>query len=121
MHSHIRALNSSATTCLAMGMALSLLSPLSGGATETPNPVSKSVAKTSLPTGPIETAPAVRLTIGKSVLLKLPDNAQRISVGNPEVADVTLISARELYLLGKKAAPPTCWYGVRMATPRCAM
>jgi len=102
MHSHIRALNSSATTCLAMGMALSLLSPLSGNTTETPSPVPQSAPKISLPTGPVGTAPAVRLTIGKSVLLKLPENAQRISVGNPEVADVTLISSRELYLLGKK-------------------
>ena len=102
MHSHIRALNSSATTGLAIGMALSLLSPLSGNTTETPSPVPQSTPKISLPTGPVGTAPAVRLTIGKSVLLKLPENAQRISVGNPEVADVTLISSRELYLLGKK-------------------
>ncbi|MEK9721577.1 MAG: pilus assembly protein N-terminal domain-containing protein, partial [Quisquiliibacterium sp.] len=39
--------------------------------------------------------------IGKSVLMRLPGPIERISVGNPAVADVTLISSRELYLLGK--------------------
>lgn len=53
-------------------------------------------------TGPVERAPAMQLTVGKSVLIRLPEPAQRVSVGNPEVADVSLISAREIYLLGKK-------------------
>ena len=41
------------------------------------------------------------LLIGKSTLLRLPDPIERISVGNPSIADVTLISKREIYLLGK--------------------
>lgn len=41
------------------------------------------------------------LTIGKSTLMRLPSAIDRISVGNPNVADVTLIGGRELYLLGK--------------------
>ncbi|MDP2441010.1 type II and III secretion system protein family protein [Rhodoferax sp.] len=45
--------------------------------------------------------PALNLTIGKSTLMRLPSAITRISVGNPTVADVTLISASELYLLGK--------------------
>ncbi|MEO7403239.1 MAG: type II and III secretion system protein family protein, partial [Burkholderiales bacterium] len=52
-------------------------------------------------TGPVEMGPAMTLTVGKSTLLRLPAAIDRISVGNPAVADVTLISARELYLLGK--------------------
>ncbi|MBD5803297.1 Type II secretion system protein D precursor [Azoarcus sp. Aa7] len=48
-----------------------------------------------------EIGPAMSLVIGKSTLLRLPAAIDRISVGNPTVADVTLISARELYLLGK--------------------
>jgi pilus assembly protein CpaC len=52
---------------------------------------------------PVNVAAPVRLTLGKSVVLKLQDPVQRISIGNPEVADVTLINARELYLLGKKS------------------
>jgi pilus assembly protein CpaC len=50
---------------------------------------------------PAEVGPSMGITIGKSVLMRLPGPIERISVGNPAVADVTLISARELYLLGK--------------------
>ena len=48
-----------------------------------------------------EVAPPMNLVIGKSTILRLPVAAERISVGNPVVADVTLINPRELYLLGK--------------------
>ena len=41
------------------------------------------------------------LISGKSTLLRLDSPIDRISVGNPAVADVTMISSRELYLLGK--------------------
>ena len=43
----------------------------------------------------------MELTVGKSTLLQLPAPIDRISVGNPAVADMTLISNCELYLLGK--------------------
>ncbi|MFK7964951.1 MAG: type II and III secretion system protein family protein [Burkholderiaceae bacterium] len=46
-------------------------------------------------------APAMELIVGKSTLIRLSKPIQRISVGNPAVADVTLINNRELYLLGK--------------------
>lgn len=45
--------------------------------------------------------PSMNLTIGKSTLMRLPSAITRISLGNPSVADVTLISTTELYLLGK--------------------
>jgi pilus assembly protein CpaC len=45
--------------------------------------------------------PALELVIGKSTLMRLPSPIQRISVGNPSIADVSLISPLELYLLGK--------------------
>ena len=50
---------------------------------------------------PAEVGPTMNLVIGKSTLIRLPAPISRISVGNPAVADVTLISSRELYLLGK--------------------
>ena len=53
--------------------------------------------------GPVRMAPPLRLTAGKSMLLQLSENAERLSVGNPEVADVVLINPREIYLLGKKS------------------
>jgi pilus assembly protein CpaC len=45
--------------------------------------------------------PSLNLTIGKSTMMRVPSAITRISVGNPTVADVTLISPTELYLLGK--------------------
>ncbi|MFA7666733.1 MAG: type II and III secretion system protein family protein, partial [Burkholderiaceae bacterium] len=51
--------------------------------------------------GPAQLGPAMQLTLGKSTLLRLDVPVARISVGNPDVADVTLISPRELYLLGR--------------------
>ena len=45
--------------------------------------------------------PALELVIGKSTLMRLPSPIERISVGNPNIADVSLISPVELYLLGK--------------------
>lgn len=49
-----------------------------------------------------ELAPRVAATIGKSSLIRLPEPMVRISVANPDVADIVLTQARELYLLGKK-------------------
>jgi pilus assembly protein CpaC len=62
-------------------------------------PASAPVA--AVPVAPSEIGPSMSLVVGKSTLLRLPGPIERISVGNPAVADVTLISARELYLLGK--------------------
>ncbi len=50
---------------------------------------------------PARMAEEMDLTVGKSTLLRLPQPIARVSVGNPGVADVTTISERELYLLGK--------------------
>lgn len=60
-------------------------------------------APVSASTQPTEIAPPMQLAVGKSTLLRLPDELGRISVGNPEVADVILINPREVYLLGKHA------------------
>ena len=53
--------------------------------------------------GPVERGPLLRLVAGKSTLLSLPHDIVRVSVGNPEVADVVLTHPREVYLLGKKS------------------
>lgn len=53
------------------------------------------------PSGVAEIAPAMSLAVGKSTLIRLSAPISRISVGNPSIADVTLINNRELYLLGK--------------------
>jgi pilus assembly protein CpaC len=51
----------------------------------------------------LDTIPLMQLASGKSTVITLPANAMRLSVGNPEVADVMLINPREVYVLGKKA------------------
>jgi pilus assembly protein CpaC len=51
--------------------------------------------------GPRMGAENMDVTLGKSTLLKLPTPITRISVGSPNVADVMLISPREVYILGK--------------------
>ena len=48
-----------------------------------------------------EMASSMDVTLGKSTLLRLPSPIARISVGNPGVADVTLINPSEVYILGK--------------------
>lgn len=67
--------------------------------TLTMTPVAK--AAQVMPNSGSSIAPAMELIVGKSTLIRLSKPIQRISVGNPAVADVTLINNRELYLLGK--------------------
>src|SRR5512135_2998877 len=50
---------------------------------------------------PAEIGQPVMATIGKSTLVRLPGPIKRMSVGNPAIAEVTLINPREIYLLGK--------------------
>ena len=45
--------------------------------------------------------PPRELVIGKSSLMHMSAPIERISVGNPSIADVSLINPTELYLLGK--------------------
>jgi len=52
-------------------------------------------------TGFATVGPALELIIGKSTLMRLPSPIERISVGNPDIVDISLISPVELYLLGK--------------------
>lgn len=54
-----------------------------------------------LSSAPANMGPEMQLTVGKSTLLRLPDPVERMSIGNPAIADVTPISQREVYLLGK--------------------
>jgi pilus assembly protein CpaC len=68
-------------------------------------PAAASQTKTLAMAKPAEgLTPAVssmNVTLGKSALLKLPVPVKRLSVGNPEVGDVTLINPSEVYVLGK--------------------
>ena len=52
--------------------------------------------------GAVQVGAPIRLTAGKSTLLRLPESAQRLSIANPDVADVMLVNPTELYVLAKK-------------------
>ena len=52
--------------------------------------------------GPVRVGSPIRLTPGKSTLLRLPESALRLSVANPEVADVMLVNPTEVYVLARK-------------------
>lgn len=53
-----------------------------------------------------EVAPQINvnypISLGKSAVYRLKEPANRISVGDPSIADVRLLSNREIYILGKK-------------------
>jgi len=85
-----------------LGLAFATSAATSAAAqnnTVTLTPAAKSAQV--LPNSDSSIAPAMELIVGKSTLIRLSKPIQRISVGNPAVADVTLINNRELYLLGK--------------------
>lgn len=46
-------------------------------------------------------APPLSVVVNKSTILRLEVPATRISVANPNVADITPINSREIYVLGK--------------------
>ncbi len=46
---------------------------------------------------------ALALSAGKSLVLPMDGGLARVSVANPEIVDVALIRARELYVVGKKS------------------
>lgn len=81
-----------------------IVSSNQNGAKVVTRSTTKSSSKPEVQTqGSVRMAPPMRLTAGKSMLLQLSENAERLSVGNPDVADVVLINPREIYLLGKKS------------------
>ena len=91
--------SSALLAALAFGLALAVVADVHAqGATPGPQIGTPPAAAN----GPYaEIGPTMTLSIGKSTLVRLPAPIERISVGDPSVADVTLISNRELYLLGK--------------------
>lgn len=86
---------------LAQGTTPSDTTPARSTRTSAAAPTTPPAAAT--PPGPVERGVALRLVAGKSTLLALPNDIVRVSVGNPEVADVVLTHPREVYLLGRKS------------------
>lgn len=97
---------------IALGTALWLAAPVQAAEPAPKKPASKPATVKKLappaqpaqvqPSNPIEFASQVSASVGKSTLLRLPTPAARVSVGNPDIADVILLNPSEIYLLGKK-------------------
>ncbi len=52
--------------------------------------------------GPGKTA-TLQVTLGKSSRVKAPSHLARVSVGNPEIVDVSLVKNGDVFLVGKKS------------------
>jgi pilus assembly protein CpaC len=90
---------------VALACAITCWAPWAQAAEPAGSPKAKAtqVASALPPTqGPVRVEVPVRLTAGKSLVMSLPDKAVRISIANPDVADVMLLNPKEVYLLGKK-------------------
>jgi pilus assembly protein CpaC len=84
------------------GFLLCLLAASQAALAQVPAPAAPGKpAPFELSSEPARKGPDMQLTVGKSTLLRLPEAVERISVGNPAIVDVTAISAREVYFLGK--------------------
>lgn len=56
---------------------------------------------------------SINLTVGRGELLQFPDEASRVSVSNPAIADAVVVSLREVVLNGKAPGNTTImiWHG----------
>jgi pilus assembly protein CpaC len=84
-----------ASTQGARGNALAAVEPQGNAPAPAQQP------KVPLPDTKTQLGPSMDALLGKATLLRLPQAVERISVANPTIADVTLISLREVYVLGK--------------------
>lgn len=75
-----------------------ILCSLAAPAVLAADPPSASTEAAAVMAGKVQPVHAV---LGKSTVLQLNDPATRMAVGNPSIADVTLLNPREFYILGK--------------------
>src|SRR5262249_37945757 len=74
---------------------------------EPPAPPAQSRPATRLP------STAITITVGKGELLQFPDEASRVSVSDPAIADAVVISPHDVVLNGKAPGNTTImiWHG----------
>ena len=91
-----RAIACAVSLCLGVAVASQAMAAVAAKAPKAP--AAKAEQTVDLPA---QVGQPIHAAIGKSTLVRLPGPVTRMSVGNPAVAEVTLISPREVYLLGK--------------------
>ncbi len=77
-----------------------------------PAQAEQAAARPNRPATPL--APqSITLTVGRGELLQFPDEASRVSVSNPVIADAVVVSLREVVLNGKAPGNTTImiWHG----------
>jgi Flp pilus assembly secretin CpaC len=50
----------------------------------------------------------VTLSVGRSLPVQSPGAVSRVTVANPEIADVVVVGEREVVINGRRRARPTC-------------
>ena len=88
--------------CLTLALCLGTALQASAETSSAPRPARVATRIDAEPRT-VERGPAMQLVAGKSLLLPQTQAITRVSVGNPEVADVVLIHPHEVYVLGKKS------------------
>lgn len=58
----------------------------------------------------VQAAEMVQATMGRAKIVRLQSPADRVAVGDPKIADFTVINAKELYLLGKSVGSTNLTY-----------
>jgi len=87
----------------AVSLAEARAAPRTQNPAPAPAPAPAASAVVPLTQGAVQIGRPIVLTVGKSTLLRLPESAQRLSIANPEVADVMLVNPTEVYLLARKS------------------
>lgn len=81
-------------------LAVAVVVPLASGAA-TPAATETAPARAEEVTTASHVGGVLNAIIGKSSIIRVPEAISRMSVGNPGVADASVIGPREIYLLGK--------------------
>ena len=58
----------------------------------------------------LQAAEMVQSTMGRARIVRLPSPADRVAVGDPKIADFTVINSKELYVLGKSVGSTSLTY-----------
>ena len=58
----------------------------------------------------VQASEMVQATMGRAKIVRLPTSADRVAIGDPKIADYTVINAKELYLLGKSVGSTSLTY-----------
>ncbi len=104
---------------LAAALGLPAPAPASTSAAPTAEAAApRAKPRAEAPPGPVERGQPLQLVAGKSTLLNLPHEIVRVSVGNPEVADVVLTHPHQVYVLGKKSGQTNLMLWGRSASTR---